>query len=131
MVGPGGFLRPDDDLRAPGKIRREKLQLSGCRPVESRRLGGRFWQIAGRNPVSQRYRRLFLPENRSAVVCLLAARQGDAASEGSHNVSDRQRQLDFLRRLATKGSADQAFVFSVRRKTFVRSAAARWQGCCR
>ena len=46
LVGPGGFLRPAEDLRAVRKERSAPPELPGGRPVEPRRLGAHGRQQA-------------------------------------------------------------------------------------
>src|SRR5579863_7162928 len=55
LVGSGGCLRSDEDLRTPREKRSRSFELSCRRPVESRRLGTRLGQVAWRHSFWQRY----------------------------------------------------------------------------
>ncbi len=72
LVGPGRFLRSDENLRVDGERRSGSFELSGGGAVESRRLGGRKRRFAGSDSVGKRHGVVFSTENRGAVVCVLA-----------------------------------------------------------
>ena len=118
VVGSGRFLRSDAHLCESGKIRRKAPQLSGGRAMESRRLGGWPGKFAGRDSVWFRYGCLLSAKNRSALVCLLVARQGFTANEGSAPLSNRQRHVDELRFLAAARGTDERTSISQRTENF-------------
>src|SRR5215470_10376155 len=72
LVGPGRLLRPDEDLRNPGKGRSQPPKLPRRRSLEPWRLGPRRGQLSRTDSFRQRYSALFPPKHRSALVCLLA-----------------------------------------------------------
>src|SRR5580658_3837561 len=63
LVGPGRCLRADEDLRTPREKRSGSLELSGCRAVESWRLGSQLRQVPGAYFLRQRYLLLFPPKD--------------------------------------------------------------------
>src|SRR5260370_31349975 len=87
--------------------------------MESRRLGPRAGQFTGGDSVWQRYVGIFPAKYRSAVVCVLAEGQREAAIQGSDDVSDGQRYVYGVRCLAAAGSEGAQSLFSSERQVVV------------
>src|SRR5258708_13198060 len=72
LVGPGRFLRSDENLRVDGERRPRSLELSGGGAVESRRVGGGKRPFAGDDSVWKRHGVIFFAKDLGPLVCTLA-----------------------------------------------------------
>src|ERR1022692_2802493 len=128
LVGPGRFLRSGEDLRAVRKERPRSSELPGGRPLESWRLGAPRRQQTWRDFFRQQHQQILPHAHRSALVRLLAERQGHARLPRSHGLSDRVESLGEVRRVAAAGCPEPQSVFAREWRAVFRFARGRRRG---
>lgn len=110
------FYGPMTTYERLEKNGQEKSELPRGGALESWRLGERRGQFFGSHFFWQRHVYLFPPEDRGALVRLLAERQRCASAQGSVAIPNRQRYLDSLRVLASSPGANPQPLFPRKRQ---------------
>src|SRR5262245_44641738 len=123
LVGSGGLLRPDQDLRDAGASRPKADQFLCRRAVESRRLGAFGGRQPRQNQIRQRHLAALPRKDRSALVRLLAERRRQARNRRSAHLPDRFEQVEELRPVAAAQHHDRPqTLFSRGRQALFRPA---------
>src|SRR6185312_13906478 len=100
LVGSGGFLRTDQDLRDAREERPEASELSRRRPVESWRLERGQRRASRTGPLRFPHVGRFPPRDRGTVVRLLAQEQGHSAVEGGDHLRGGVEHVEVAGQLA-------------------------------
>ena len=129
LVGPGGLLRPVEDLRIARASRHGARELPRRRPVEPWRMVERRRAQARTGGLRQRDGGALPGERAGAVLRALPQGEGRAAGERSADVQNRRQRVGAARRVAADAQGHQpASVFPRRAQALVRSAC-RSRGC--